>query len=136
MAAIMAMRERDSGAAGDDVPPRSPAAGAASGGDFTEVCALDDIPPLGARVIERNGHPDGNVAVFRTADDRAFAVLDRCPHKGGPLSEGIVYGDRVACPLHNWSIELASGCASAPDEGCARTYPVRIERGIVSVALD
>ena len=66
------------------------------------------------------GHPDGNVAVFRTADDRVFALADRCPHKGGPLSQGIVFGDRVACPLHNWTIELASGSAVAPDQGCAR----------------
>src|SRR2546423_1330280 len=81
----------------------------------TAVCPLEEIPVLGARVIERPGHPNGNVAVFRTADDRVFAVLDRCPHKGGPLSQGIVYGDRVACPLHNWSIELATGNAVAPD---------------------
>ena len=92
-------------------------------------------PAPGARVIERPHHPDGNVALFRTDDNRVFAVLDRCPHKGGPLSQGIVYGERVACPLHNWSIELGSGCAVAPDVGCARTFPVNVERGIVFVAL-
>ena len=91
---------------------------------------------LGARVVVRPGHPDGNVAVFRTEDDRVFAVLDRCPHKGGPLSQGIVFGDRVACPLHNWTIELATGEAVAPDVGCARRFPVRIERGVVYLALD
>ena len=84
---------------------------------LTAVCTLADIPVLGARVVARPGHPDGDVAMFRTADDRVFAVLDRCPHKGGPLSQGIVFGDRVACPLHNWSIELASGEAVAPDVG-------------------
>lgn len=102
---------------------------------FVPVCALADIPAQGARVVERPGHPDGNVAIFRTVDDRVFAVLDRCPHKGGPLSQGIVYGDRVACPLHNWSIQLADGEAVAPDAGCTRTFAVRVERGIVFVAL-
>ena len=102
---------------------------------FVAVCTLADIPMAGARVIERPQHPDGNVALFRTGGDRVFAVLDRCPHKGGPLSQGIVYGDRVACPLHNWSIELGSGEAVAPDAGCARTFPVNVERGVVFVAL-
>ena len=103
---------------------------------LTEVCRLTEIPALGARVIARPHHPDGNVAVFRTADDRVFAVLDRCPHKGGPLSQGIVFGDRVACPLHNWTIELATGEAMAPDIGCARRFPVKVEHGIVYVGLD
>lgn len=99
------------------------------------ICALADIPVLGARVVERPAHPDGNVALFRTAEDRVFAVLDRCPHKGGPLSQGIVFGDRVACPLHNWTIELASGEAVAPDVGCARRFPVEIADGIVYADL-
>ena len=103
---------------------------------FTDVCALADIPVLGARVIERPGHTDGNVAVFRTADDRVFAVHDRCPHKGGPLSQGIVFGDRVACPLHNWTIELATGEATAPDVGCTRRFAAHVANGRVLVALD
>jgi nitrite reductase (NADH) small subunit len=102
---------------------------------FVAVCRLADIPVLGARVWPRPGDPDGNVAVFRTAADRVFAVRDRCPHKGGPLSQGIVFGDRVACPLHNWTIELRDGCAVAPDEGCARTFAVRVADGVVHVAL-
>ncbi|MFO1415664.1 MAG: nitrite reductase small subunit NirD [Burkholderiales bacterium] len=103
---------------------------------LTDVCALADIPVLGARVVARPGHPDGDVAVFRTADDRVFAVHDRCPHKGGPLSQGIVFGDRVACPLHNWTIELATGEAVAPDVGCTRRFAARVEDGRVLVALD
>jgi nitrite reductase (NADH) small subunit len=103
---------------------------------FVEVCALTDIPLAGARVIARPGHPDGDVALFRCAEERVFAIVDRCPHKGGPLSQGIVYGDRVACPLHNWSIALADGEAVAPDVGCAQTFAVRVENGIVFVALD
>ena len=86
------------------------------------VCALTDIPRLGARVIERAIESGGNIAVFRTAEDRVFALADRCPHKGGPLSQGIVHGDRVACPLHNWNIELETGTAVEPDQGCTARY--------------
>jgi nitrite reductase (NADH) small subunit len=103
---------------------------------WTSVCEVTEIPRLGARVLERPGHPHGNVAIFRTADDRVFALVDRCPHKGGPLSQGIVHGDRVACPLHNWNIALATGVAIAPDEGCAASFPVRIEGSRVYVVLD
>ena len=103
---------------------------------WTEVCAVIDIPRLGARVLARPGDPRGNVAIFRTSDDRVFALADRCPHKGGPLSEGIVHGERVTCPLHGWNIALHSGEAIAPDQGCAAGYPVRIADGQVYVALD
>ena len=99
---------------------------------WRKVCPLAEIPRLGARVVRTD---QGNVAVFRNDLDEVFALRDHCPHKGGPLSQGIVYGDRVACPLHNWSIELATGAAVAPDVGCTRTFPVQIERGVVFVAL-
>jgi nitrite reductase (NADH) small subunit len=93
------------------------------------VCMLDDIPPLGARRVRR---ADGvEIAIFRAADDRVFALLDRCPHKGGPLSQGIVFGDKVACPLHNWTIDLATGRAAAPDEGCTNRFAVKVENGRV-----
>jgi len=96
---------------------------------FVDVCALDDIAPLGSRIVAR---PDlANIALFRAADDTVFALLDRCPHKGGPLSQGIVFGHRVTCPLHNWTIELASGEAVAPDHGCVNRFNVRVERGRV-----
>jgi nitrite reductase (NADH) small subunit len=96
---------------------------------IVDVCALEDIPRLGARRVRRM---DGvQIAVFRTADDCVFALLDRCPHKGGPLSQGIVFGDKVACPLHNWTIELGSGRAAAPDEGCVQRFAVRVEAGRV-----
>ncbi len=64
------------------------------------------------------------------------ALDDRCPHKGGPLSQGLIYGKRVACPLHNWQIELESGEAVAPDQGCAHRHPVRVENGRVLLGLD
>jgi nitrite reductase (NADH) small subunit len=100
---------------------------------WTRVCDVADIPPLGSRVLERTS---GNVALFRTAQDNVFALLDRCPHKGGALSLGIVHGESVTCPLHAWNIDLASGNAQAPDEGCARRFPVRVEEGAVYVVLD
>jgi nitrite reductase (NADH) small subunit len=96
---------------------------------WTAVCRVDDIPRLGARRVARER--GAAVAVFRTADDRLFALLDRCPHKGGPLSQGIVAGDGVSCPLHNWTIGLGDGCARAPDAGCTPTFALRVEAGTV-----
>jgi nitrite reductase (NADH) small subunit len=72
-----------------------------------------------------------DVAVFRNGEDQVFALLDRCPHKGGPLSQGIVFGTSVACPLHNQTIGLDDGCAKAPDEGCTPTFACRVENGQV-----
>ena len=98
------------------------------------VCNVADIPMLGARVVKRAVKPGevrSDVAIFRNSEDKIFALLDRCPHKGGPLSQGIVFGERVACPLHNWNIQLDSGCATAPDEGCAQKFSVKVEDGQV-----
>lgn len=88
------------------------------------VGTIDDIPRLGARTVTT---PGDDIAVFRLADDRIYALYDRCPHKAGKLSQGIVHGDSVTCPLHNWVIGLTDGQAKAPDEGCARVVPVRLE---------
>lgn len=101
--------------------------------DWTGICRSDDIPRLGARVV---CGPAGPIAVFRTGDDRYFALADRCPHRGGPLSQGIVHGERVTCPLHEWMIELATGQAVAPDEGGTASYPVRVEDGLIMLRLD
>ena len=102
---------------------------------WSRVCRMEEIPMLGARVLERASTSVDNVAVFRTAGDRIFALRDRCPHKGGPLSQGIVYGDSVACPLHNWSIDLDSGCAHAPDHGCAQRVAVHVDAGTVYLKI-
>lgn len=99
---------------------------------WIDIGALADIPPLGARVVRTDG---GDIAVFRSSEDEVFALDDSCPHRGGPLSQGIVHGRRVTCPLHNWVLELADGSAVAPDEGCATTYPVRLEEGRVLLQL-
>ncbi|HBP6038527.1 TPA: nitrite reductase small subunit NirD [Pseudomonas aeruginosa] len=101
--------------------------------NWLDICALDEINPLGSRVV---AGPKGDIAIFRAADDQIFALDDRCPHKGGPLSQGLIYGKRVACPLHNWQIELESGEAVAPDQGCAHRHPVRVENGRVLLGLD
>ena len=93
-------------------------------GDWTEVVALDEIPQLGSRVIKTDTM---KIAVFRTASDEVFAMKDECPHKKGPLSQGIVHGTSVTCPLHNWRISLESGKAQGPDEGCTGTYDVKLE---------
>ena len=99
---------------------------------WIEVGTLDDIPRQGARVVAT---AEGDIAVFRTADDEVFAVRDRCPHKGGPLSQGIVHGKKVTCPMHDWKIHLDTGQAAAPDEGCTPYYEVRVDNGRVSLRL-
>ena len=96
---------------------------------WKKICLVTDIPVLGSRRVGRAQGLD--VAVFRNDKDEIFALLDRCPHKGGPLSQGIVFGTSVACPLHNWTIELAGGCARAPDEGCTPRFSVQVSDGLV-----
>lgn len=99
---------------------------------WLRVCAVDEVPLRGARVV----HTDlAAIAVFRTGDGAVFALEDRCPHKGGPLSQGLVFGRRVACPLHGWTIGLEDGEASAPDRGCARRYETRVEDAQVYLRL-
>ncbi len=97
--------------------------------DWTFACHVREIPRLGSRRLARPRGPD--VALFRTGDDQVFALLDRCPHQGGPLSQGIVFGTSVACPLHNWTLALDDGCARAPDQGCTPRFSVRVEDGAV-----
>jgi nitrite reductase (NADH) small subunit len=102
-------------------------------GGWTRVCALEDIPLLGSRVVRSERH--GDIAVFRNADDEVFAMHDKCPHKGGPLSQGIVHGRQVTCPLHGWKIQLENGEAAAPDVGCTRPFQVKVEDGEVLLHL-
>ena len=93
---------------------------------FVDVGAIDSIPVRGARVVKS---PAGCIAVFRTSADRAFAIEDSCPHKAGPLSQGIVHGTAVTCPLHNWVISLETGAAQGADSGRVRTFPLKVEAG-------
>jgi nitrite reductase (NADH) small subunit len=109
-------------------------AGERRGGErWIAIGCLDDIPRRGARRVMAPGGSTA-IAVIRTADDAVFALADRCPHRGGPLSEGIVQGRAVACPLHGWVINLGSGRAEAPDEGCVRTFAVRLAGGRIWLA--
>lgn len=98
--------------------------------NWIEVVKLEDIPKLGSRVIKTDSV---DIAVFRTSSDEVFAIKDQCPHKQGPLSQGIVHGTSVTCPLHNWKIDLASGEALGPDEGCTNTYAAKVENGMVYI---
>ena len=97
------------------------------------ICKLDDIPPLGSRVVRRQS--GGDIAIFRNADDEVFALHDKCPHKGGPLSQGLVHGRRVTCPLHAWNIGLEDGHAVAPDVGSCDTFKVKLEDGEVFLSV-
>lgn len=99
---------------------------------WIEIGTIGDIPKRAARTV-RFGETE--IAVFRTADDHVFALENKCPHKGGPLADGIVHGRKVACPLHNWVIDLESGHATGADHGCARDYPVKIEGGHIRLGL-
>jgi nitrite reductase (NADH) small subunit len=101
---------------------------------WKEICRVEDIPVLGSRRVARDQGID--VAVFRNDADDVFALLDRCPHKGGPLSQGIVFGTSVACPLHNWTIGLCDGQAQAPDEGCTPRFEVKVDNGVVFLNAD
>ena len=101
---------------------------------WKEICGIEDIPVLGSRRVARDQGLD--VAMFRNDADEVFALLDRCPHKGGPLSQGIVFGTSVACPLHNWTIGLCNGQAQAPDEGCTPRFEVKVEAGVVFLNAD
>jgi len=97
------------------------------------IGSIADIPVRGARFVTVG---QGRIAVFRTIDDRVFALEDRCPHRSGPLSQGIVHGTAVTCPLHNWVISLETGAALGADEGAVRTFPVRVEHGRLFLSLE
>lgn len=100
--------------------------------NWIEIAPLEEIPKLGSRVVKTD---EFDIAVFRTSNDEVFAIKDACPHKQGPLSQGIVHGTSVTCPLHNWKIDLASGEALGPDEGCTNVYAAKVENGAVFIEL-
>lgn len=93
---------------------------------------IDAIPCPGARQL-RTG--DLTLAIVRTSSDTLYAIADACPHRGGPLSQGMVYGERLQCPMHGLVIDLISGNAVAPDHGSTATYPVRLSEGRIQVGL-
>ncbi|PHR94035.1 MAG: nitrite reductase (NAD(P)H) small subunit [Robiginitomaculum sp.] len=101
--------------------------------DWYEVCGLNDIPLRGSRIVKTER---GCVALFRTADNDVFALDDKCPHKQGPLSQGIVHDRSVTCPLHGWVFSLETGEAQGADTGKVRTMPVRVVDGSVHIQLE
>ena len=99
---------------------------------WIDIGRVEDIPVRAARVVRT---ASGCIAVFRTSQDRVFAIDDACPHKQGPLSQGIVHDRGVTCPLHNWVIDLETGVAKGADEGSVATYPIKLERGRIFLDL-
>lgn len=104
---------------------------------WIKVAPFEDFPKLGARIVRTKNKmaEEIEVGIFRTEDDRMFAINNRCPHKGGPLSQGIVYGDKVACPLHSWKISLIDGKAEEPDVGQTACFQVKVEDGMVYLSI-
>ena len=100
--------------------------------EWKRICTVAEIPVLGSRVVS-SAH--GDIAIFRNSVDEIFAVRDKCPHKAGPLSQGIVHGRSVTCPLHSWKINLADGEALAPDVGCTQHYPTKVEDDSVFIQV-
>lgn len=100
--------------------------------EWLTVGPLGLIPRAGARQVR---HGAACIALFRTVDDEVFALHDQCPHRKGPLSQGLVHGRQVTCPLHGWHICLADGQAQAPDHGTVTHYPVRIHKGQVQIQI-
>ena len=100
--------------------------------DWIDIGTLADIPQRGARTVQIPGEKE--IAVFRTSDDHVFALVNECPHKKGPLSQGIVHGHAVACPLHNWTIALRTGEAQGNDEGCTPTIAVKRDGARILIA--
>ena len=98
---------------------------------WLDAGAVDDVPLRGSRVVTS---PIGDIAVFKAADGSLFALRDKCPHKGGPLSQGIVHGHAVTCPLHNWVISLVDGEAQGADKGCTPRIPLKVEEGRIYLA--
>ena len=101
--------------------------------NWKTICPLEDIPKLGSRIVRQV--TGGDIAIFRTANNEVFALHDKCPHKGGPLSQGLVHGHKVTCPLHGWNIRLEDGQAVAPDVGGCDRFAVKVEAGQVFLAL-
>lgn len=101
--------------------------------NWHQIGRIEDIPLRGARCVST---PQGKIGVFRTAENEVFAIEDHCPHKGGPLTHGIVHGKAVTCPLHNWVISLETGKALGADAGVVKTIPIRNEEGALFIALE
>ena len=99
---------------------------------WLDVGPVEQLPALGARTLPVQGGKE--IAIFHTANGEVYALVNECPHKQGPLSEGIVHDTTVTCPLHNWRISLVDGRALGEDEGCVPVIPVKIDNGRIFIA--
>lgn len=95
------------------------------------VARTHEIPVREGRKVSFEGH---EVALFNLGE-KYLAVDNRCPHKQGPLADGLVSGESVFCPLHNWKISLENGCALSGGEGKVKVYPVKIVNQSVCIAF-
>lgn len=100
--------------------------------NWVKIGLLSDIPLRGARCVK---HGNITIAIFRTKDDQIFALEDKCPHKNGPLSQGIVHDGCVTCPLHNWVISLSTGEAQGADEGKTLSFPIKRDGDAILLGL-
>src|SRR5213080_4241002 len=97
-----------------------------------KVATIDEIPEKLGKTVQIGSH---GIAIFRLANGEIRAIENRCPHKGGVLAEGMVSGEHVFCPMHDWKISLKDGKVQAPDTGCVKTYETEIKDGNVIVIL-
>lgn len=97
------------------------------------IAPVEDVPPREGRVVRAAGR---ELAIFNLGH-RFVATANRCPHKGGPLADGIVAGESVVCPLHAWRVNLVDGCVDRPAgaAACVETYPTYVDNGIIVVGL-
>ncbi|MCB2046956.1 MAG: nitrite reductase small subunit NirD [Novosphingobium sp.] len=96
-------------------------------GKWLDIGPVNQIEPGTARTLPVVGGEE--IAVFRTMNGECYALVNKCPHKHGPLSQGIVHGAVVTCPLHNWNISLKTGEALGDDEGCVPTIEMKVDAG-------
>lgn len=103
-------------------------------GKWLDIGPTTQIEAGTARTLPVAGGEE--IAVFHTMRGEFYALVNKCPHKQGPLSQGIVHGDTVSCPLHNWRISLRTGEAQGDDKGCTPTIPLKVDGGRLFLLRD
>ena len=98
---------------------------------WIDIGPVEQLPALGARTLPVQGGQE--IAIFRTATGSIHALENKCPHKAGPLSQGMVHDTSVTCPLHNWRISLLTGEALGEDKGCVPVIAVKIDAGRIYI---
>lgn len=98
---------------------------------WIDIGPVEQLPALGSRTLPVQGGQE--IAIFRTATGSIHALANKCPHKNGPLSQGMVHDTSVTCPLHNWRISLLTGEALGEDKGCVPVIPVKVDAGRIYI---